>query len=74
MTEQGPTLRTIGDVQCLAVKDGDRFVIAMLGPISFDEYNRLGIAWRSFVKGDDRAPILRPIDAGATIGQADLEH
>lgn len=77
MSEQEPAIRFIGDMERLTVKSGDRFVITMPGMITREAHERVQAAWASFVKGNDPAPLLLILDAGAKlgiIGQADADH
>lgn len=51
-------IRFLGDLQRLAVKPGDRFVLVVQKPVSAETAARIQFAWERFIGDGEKVPLL----------------
>ncbi len=61
-------IQTLGHLQRMDNKPGDRFVLTMDRPISMEMRDRIHGIWRQFIGGDEERHRLLVLDGGAKIG------
>lgn len=61
-------IRFLGDLQRLAVKPGDRFVLTVPDVISGETAARIQASWKGFVGSDADAPKLLILSGGMKLG------
>lgn len=65
-------IRTLGHLQRMDLKPGDRFILTMDRPISMEMCERIQKLWRDFI-GDDSEHRLMVLDAGIELSVINVE-
>lgn len=61
-------IRYLGDLQRLDLREGDRFVLTIDGPISSSMHDIIQRQWRRFVGADTEKFPLLVLDKGSKLG------
>lgn len=69
-----PEIRYLGDLSRLKIKPGDRFVLKVPGPVSFEMAARIKDQWKAFVGGDSEALKLMIIENGMELGVVNISE